>query len=223
MQLYADPISTTSRPVILFLADHDAACDLVQISLFEGAHTSDAYAALNPNKAVPTLTDGDFVLTESSAILKYLADSLGSPAYPTELKARARVNQAMDWLNTGFYRDYGYGVVYPQTLPDYKNANPATQADVIAAGRQRAAKWLTILNDHWLAEGPYLCGKDITLADYLGVAYVTVGEWIDFDLSPYPNVVRWIEAMRARPSWSKTHDAFNGITAFMRSQQLQPA
>jgi glutathione S-transferase len=46
---------------------------------------------------VPVLEDGDFRLTEGSAILKYLADSIDSPAYPKGLKERARVNEMMEW------------------------------------------------------------------------------------------------------------------------------
>ena len=44
------------------------------------------YSGLNPNRLIPTLEDGDFVLTENSAILKYLAEKTGSPAYPKDLK-----------------------------------------------------------------------------------------------------------------------------------------
>ena len=223
MQLYADPISTTSRPILLFLAEHPAAVDFVTVSLMEGGHQKPEYAVLNPNKCVPTLADGDFVLTESSAILKYLADRTGSAAYPGELHARARVNQLMDWFNTGFYRDFGYGVVYPQTLPNYRNENPVTQADVIKAGEERARRWLAVLNDNWLAEGPFLTGSEVTIADYLGASYVTIADWIGYDLSDYPKVTAWIEAMRARPSWGETHAAFDGLVAYMRSQQLQPA
>ena len=69
---------------------------------------------LNPNCLVPILEDGDLRLTESSAILKYLADKIGSPAYPKDLKRRAKVNEMMDWINTNFYRDWGYNLAYPQ-------------------------------------------------------------------------------------------------------------
>ena len=54
------------------------------------------FSAINPNQAVPVLQDGEFRLTESSAILKYLADRVGSPSYPRKLQMRARVNEAMD-------------------------------------------------------------------------------------------------------------------------------
>src|SRR5215211_6303170 len=100
MQLYCDPVSTTSRPVMLFAAQENIPLVLEHVDLMSGGHMAPAYLALNPNGIVPFLVDGDFGLGESSAILKYLADKVGSAAYPRELKARARVNEALDWFNT---------------------------------------------------------------------------------------------------------------------------
>jgi glutathione S-transferase len=222
MKLYYDPISTTSRPIVLFLAEHPLPVELSTVSLFAGENQEPAYAAINPNQAVPTLVDGDFVLTESSAILKHLAELAGA-AYPKAPQARARVNQLMDWFNTGLYRDFGYNLIYPQVLPDYRFDNPATQADVLARAAQRAAKWLRILDTCYLAEAGYLCGDEPTIADYLGACYVTLGDWIGYDLSPYPNVSRWLKAMRARPSWDATHGAFDALVAQMRQPEPQPA
>jgi len=113
MKLHYHPVSTTSRTVVWFAQEQGIALDLQVIDLFTGEHCGERFAAINPNCLVPVLEDGDFRLTESSAILKYLADRAYSPAYPTELKARARVNEVMDWFNANLYRDLGYGVLYP--------------------------------------------------------------------------------------------------------------
>jgi glutathione S-transferase len=220
MQLYVDPISTTCRPLMMFLADHPLPVETVSVSLFAGEHQTAAFAALNPNRALPVLTEGEFVLTEVSAILKHLADKAGA-AYPAAPLQRARINQWMDWFNTGLYRDLGYNFVYPQVLPDYRFDNPATQADVLARGSGRAAKWLRILDEHGLAGARFLGGDEVTIADYLGAAYVSLGDWVGFDLSPYPNVARWLRAMRARRSWAETHGPWDALVAQLRAAQLQ--
>ena len=98
MKLYMHPISTACRPVFLFAADNKIAMDHELVDLMTGAHMQQPYASINPNSLVPMLEDGDFRLTESSAILKYLADKIGSPAYPKDLKQRAKVNEIMDWI-----------------------------------------------------------------------------------------------------------------------------
>ena len=90
MKLYYHPISSTSRPVLLFAAETGLPLELQIVDLFTGEHFQTAFEAINPNHLVPVLEDGDFRLTESSAILKYLAEKTGSPLYPKELKARAR-------------------------------------------------------------------------------------------------------------------------------------
>jgi len=113
MKLYYHPVSTTSRPVVLFAQENNLPVEMQVIDLMKGEHVQPAYAAINPSKLVPVLEDGEFRLTESSAILKYLAEKSNSPTYPKELQARARVNERMDWINTQLCRDLAYGLVYP--------------------------------------------------------------------------------------------------------------
>lgn len=210
MKLYADPISTTCRPVMLLFAESGAAHDFVHIDLMSGAHMKPDYLAINPSHAVPALGDGDFVLTESSAILKYVADKINSPAYPKDPKKRAKINSLMDWLNTGFYRDFGYSFCYTQMFPHMKHADEKVQSAVVAASRERARKWLDILDKDIIGpKSKYLLGDEITIADYFGACIVTLADVIRADLSAWPNVQRWLKNMKALPSWDKTNEGFN--------------
>ena len=217
MKLYCDPISTTSRPVLMFLAEHEAAVEIVHVSLLAGENQTEAFGCINRNRAVPVLVDGDFVLTECSAILKYLAETLASPTYPTDRQGRALVNAAMDWFNTGYSHDMNYGYVYPQMFPPFAFDDPATQAAVLDKGLTNAKKRLAVL-DHWLEDRDFVCGNDITIADYIGGAYVGLSAAVDFDLSPWPNVEAWMFGLRQRPSWDESHAAFYGLIAAFRQQ-----
>jgi len=107
MKLYADPISTTSRPVLLLAAESGADVEVEFIDLFKGAHMQPSYAAIIRTAACPASRTVNFRLNESSAILKYVADKIGSPTYPKDPKKRAKINELMDWFNTGLYRDFG--------------------------------------------------------------------------------------------------------------------
>lgn len=205
MKLYTHPASTTSRPVMMFAADEGVALEHEVVDLFTGAQYQPPYLAINPNAQVPVLDDDGFILTESSAILKYLADKTGSRAYPQDLKARARVNEAMDWFNTGFYRTFGYGLCYAQLLDAYKAPDAQWQQKMVEANRENCAKYLRVLND-WFLRTPYVCGDEITLADYLGSGIVSLGDVIGCAFADYPNIAAWYERMRARPNW----DAANG-------------
>jgi len=81
--------------VLLFASESGYRSRPELVDIFKGEHVQPAYRALNPNALVPMLEDGDFRLTESSAILKYLADKIDSPLYPKGLQQRARVNERM--------------------------------------------------------------------------------------------------------------------------------
>ena len=218
MILYMHPVSATSRPVRLLIAEYDLPCEQVLVDLMTGAHLQEPYASMNPNRLVPMLDDDGFTLTEASAILKYLADKFDLPVYPKPLQARAKVNEAMDWLNTQFYRDFGYGLVYPQLVPHHRRRSDEAQAGCLEWGAGRTQRWLKVLDEHWLGDKPWLCGDTITLADYFGSGVVTLGDLIDLDWSDYPNIRRWMGSLRQLRSWSSVNEMFEGFAAGNRGK-----
>jgi glutathione S-transferase len=221
MKLHYHPISTTSRPIMLFAAETGIPLDMQVVDLFTGEHVQPPYAALNPNKLVPTLEDGDFVLTENSTILKYLADKIASPAYPKDLQQRARVNERMDWTNTQLCIDLVYALVYPQIFDTHKRRSDEAQAATLERGRQRAQAWLTVLDEHVLgASNDYLCGAAITIADYHAASYVALAEVIGSDLSAYPNVKRWLGRMKALKNWPRVFATIDGYGESLRDKPM---
>lgn len=221
MKLYFHPASTTSRTVMLFAAEEGIAMELQVVDLFTGEHYQPDYEAINPNHLVPVLEDEGFRLTESSAILKYLAEKTGSPAYPTDPKQRARVNEAMDWVNTQLSRDFCYGFVYPQIFGFHKRRSDEAHQAQLEWGRQRAQGWLKVLDSHFLGKGkPYLCGDSITLADYFAAPFVHVGELTGSDFAAYPNVVGWLSRMKALRSWNKTAETISAYGASLKGQPM---
>jgi glutathione S-transferase len=208
MKLYYHPVSTTCRPIMLLAAADKIEMEFRIVDLFAGENSQESFTAINPNQAVPLLEDGDFRLAESSAILKYLAEKFRSRSYPADPQLRARVNERMDWFNTGLYRDLGYGLVYPQVISSYRRPDDKVQAATLAWGREKAKHWLRILDSHIVGAQSFVCGAEPTIADYLGACMITLGDVIRLDYSPYPNVCRWLGAMKALPYWSKTNEAF---------------
>ena len=221
MKLYMHPVSTASRPVRLFLAENNIPCEEVMVDILTGAHHQEPYASINPNKLVPMLEDGDLRLTEGSAILKYLADKQGLPSYPKELKKRAKVNEMMDWLNTQLYRSLGYYLIYPQLFPHHKRRSEEAQGGTIAWGQQELKRWLPVLNDYWIGpKNAYLCGNEITIADYFGAGLVSIGELIGIDFAAYPNVQRWLGNMKKLKTWDKVNEVFNGFVAGNKGKEF---
>jgi glutathione S-transferase len=221
MKLYYHPASTTSRIVWMFALEQGVALDYQVVDLFTGEHLKPEFARINPNCLVPVLEDGDFRLTESSAIIRYLAEKSGSPAYPKDLKARAKVNEMMDWFNSNIYKDFAYGVIYPQTFPHHKRPSDAIQAGTLDWGKQKTQAWLKILDQDLI--GPkkrFLCGDQITLADYMGAEMIALGGLIGCNLAAYPNVERWLKNMKALKPWAKVHETIDGFAASLKGQSF---
>ena len=221
MKLYYHPASTTSRPIMLFAAEQALDIDFNVVDLFTGEHLQEHYSAINPNRLVPVLEDGDFRLTESSAILKYLAEKSRSAAYPAELRSRARVNERMDWINTQMCRDFAYGFVYPQIFPTHKRSSDDVQAATIDWGKERAKAWMNVLDKHVLGTGNgYLCGSQLTIADYFGAPFVALGETLRCDYSGYPNVQRWLANMKQLKSWGKVNEVIDGFAGSLKDTKF---
>ena len=219
MKLYMHPVSMTSRPVRLFIADNKIPVDEILVDVMTGEHHKEPYASYNPNRLVPVLEDGDLKLTESSAILKYLAEKTNSPTYPKDLKQRAKVNEMMDWLNTNFYRDWAYGMTYPQIFPHHKRRSDEAHQGAIEWGRENSKHWLKVLNDYYIGpNNSYLANNQLSIADYFGAGLVSLGEVIRCDFSKYPNVDRWLNNMKKQPSWPKVNEAFYGLVDAVKGQ-----
>jgi len=222
MKLYMHPVSMTSRPVRLLI--HEKGLDVEEqvIDLMKGEHYEEHYVALNPNKLVPMLEDGDLRLTESSAILKYLASKFDLAEYPKDLKARARVDERMDWFNTQFYRDFGYGLAYPQIFPNHKRSSDDLQKGTLAWGKERAQNWFQVLDQHFIGDNKYVCGDQITIADYFGIGLVTIGEIIKCDFGKMSNVDRWVKTMKSElKSWPMVNEVFYGFAGAVKDQQFE--
>ena len=221
MKLYYHPVSTTSRPVLLFIQENNIPAELQVVDLMTGEHMKPPYSGMNPSKLVPMIEDGDFRLTESSAILKYLAEKTNSPAYPKDLKARARVNERMDWINTQLCRDLAYGLVYPQIFPNHKRPSDEHQKGQLAWAQERARGWMKVLDESLVGKQNYLCGDQITIADYFASSFVSLAEFIRADFSPYPNLKRWYERMKGLKTWNKVHEVFYGFAGSMKDARLE--
>jgi glutathione S-transferase len=219
--LYMNPASTACRPVSLFIAEKKLPVTERFVDLMKGEHHGSAFTAINPSGLVPVLEDGDFRMTESSAILKYLASRFDAPEYPKDLKERAKVDEAMDWFNTQFYRDFGYGLVYPQLFPHHKRPTDEQHRGTIEWGRNKSKTWLEVLDRSVLGKSNYVANDRISIADYFGASLVTAGELIGCRFEGYPNVQRWLARMKELPSWAKVNEVMYGFAGSLKGQKFQ--
>jgi len=128
------------------------------VACMPGSGTSTPeFLAMNPFHAVPTMKDGDYCLAESSAILRYMAETYAHTAYPHDLKRRAFIDWAMDRFATTMYKD-AVATIYP--VFGYASA----AADPQAAGKT-CSEHLVSFADFFFKE-KFVGGNHLSIADY---------------------------------------------------------
>jgi glutathione S-transferase len=222
MKLYFDPISTTCRPVTFLLHDQGIAFEEGHVNLFLGEQYGPEYLALHPLGQVPLLDDDGFRLSESNAILKYVAQKLGLSVYPSERQAQARVDEMLAWFSTNFITYHGFFGAYQTMFAPIYNVSRGTRDDLSRLSAGGSKRYLTFL-DAKLGKHPFVAGDELSIADYSGLSFVTVAEYTDFDFTPYPNVAAWIERLKARPGYQAAYAGFRGFMMAARAEARQSA
>uniref|UniRef100_A0A1B6EAU5 GST N-terminal domain-containing protein n=1 Tax=Clastoptera arizonana TaxID=38151 RepID=A0A1B6EAU5_9HEMI len=136
--------------------------NLVEVDFASGEHLKQDYAKKNPQKEIPTLDDDGFLLSESVAILQYLADRYGVQhhnVYPTDPKKRAVINQRLAFNIASYYKNIAEYVMAPIFF-DYERS---------PVGLKKVKAVLDVFNNILQNEGKlYAAGVIyITLAFYL--------------------------------------------------------
>ncbi|MDB5747060.1 MAG: glutathione S-transferase, partial [Massilia sp.] len=164
---------------------------------FTRVEWSEEHAALNPNRMVPVLVDGDFVLWESNAICRYLCAREGSEALlPSEARARAGVEQWMDWQATELNKAWVYAfMALVRASP--KHADPAQ----IAASVDSWNRHVGILDTRLGATGAWVAGERFTLADI--VIGLSLNRWSMTPMArpDYPQVAAYLARLPERPGY----------------------
>ena len=193
IKILGRPNSVNVQKVMWTAAEIGVSVDRHDIGGSFGGNTTDDYLAINPNGRVPTLVDGDFVLWESQAIVRYLSEVSGTtPWYPASTKDRGLCNQWMDWYTANLHPSMT--VIFWQLIRTHKTER--NNAAVATALVEASKEW-SILDKH-LENNAYILGDELTMGDVpLGCAAY---RWHTMDIKrPYlPNLKRWWESLAVR-------------------------
>jgi glutathione S-transferase len=191
MRLYDNAGSTNALKLRILLDELGVACERVEVPL--DGPKPEGYAALHPFGLIPTLVDGDVVVTESNVALRYLAEREERAdlrgATPAE---RARIDGLLDSLSLEV-RPALWGV---EEFAAY-GAAVADEAGRIAALEVKLTAYDQLLD----AEGPWATGATFTIADCaLGGRGLHVPR-LPLDPSCAPRLRRVLAALADRPSF----------------------
>jgi glutathione S-transferase len=161
---------------------------------------TDAYRRLSPFEQIPAIDDDGVVLSESAAILLYLAKK-SRRLIPADIAGEAQVVRwcfaalntveppmlslmVLDWVadgSTGKYREFLAGWV---------------------------KRVLTNL-ERWFADREWVASNEFTVADILMTHVLSVGPQAEQALAPYPALAAYRQRCVGRPAWKRTIEAYN--------------
>jgi len=202
MKLYYNPLSPNVRRVRLAAAVLGIELEEKPLDFSKGEHKSADYLALNPNGAVPTLVDGDFVLTESRAIMQYLASKKPeSGLLPKDEAARADVTRWQFWDAAHFSPQLGTITFEKIIKPLMGIGEPDASKIQDALGNFR--RFAAVL-DKRLAGREYVVGNRLTIADLTLGSSLMYAQQTDVPLGEFPNLQAWFARITALDGWKKT-------------------
>jgi len=166
------------------------------VNIRQGAQKTPDFLSRNPNAKVPVLVDGDaanghLVLTESAAILVYLAEKTGK-LLPAAGEARARVFEQL------FFHASGLGPAFGQA-GFFQRAAAEPQLIAIERFSGEARRTLMVL-DGALAARPFVAGDSFTIADIAHFGWLWRREFAGVALDDTPHVARWYAQVEDRPA-----------------------
>ncbi len=164
---------------------------LTGVNVRKGEQKAPDFIALNPNAKVPVMLDGPLVLTESAAILVYLAEKTGK-LLPASGEGRARVFEQL------FFHASGLGPAFGQA-GFFKKQAAEPQPIAIARFEAEAARTASVL-DALLGRHAFVAGDEFTIADIAHFGWMWRRAFAEVDISGLPNLSRWVAQVEARPA-----------------------
>ncbi|KAL7391512.1 hypothetical protein ABVT39_010300 [Epinephelus coioides] len=199
MELYLDLHSQPCRSVFLFAKAVGIPFEFKHVDLSTGQQYSEEFGKLSIMRKVPVMKDGSFVLTESTAILKYMvqkhSSSVADHWFPADLQQRARVNEYLSWQHMNL-RAHGSKVFL------LRGFFPLIMGSEVPKEKMDAAvedlnQSLTMLEEKFLQNKPFIIGDKISLADLVAIVEIMQPVGIGMDVfASRPKLIAWRDRVK---------------------------
>jgi glutathione S-transferase len=175
-----------------------APVEFVHLDPAKGGHRSPQMLALNPNAKVPTLVDGDQIVTESDAIICYLSDRVDAGLWPQDRAGQLEIIRWFSWNAMHFGN--AAGTLYFEHIirPRFNigSRDPAAVENALTEFRRFAA----VLDAH-LAERNWVLGDALSVADFSLATPLPYAKAAQIPLDEFANVKRWHDQLCAFDGW----------------------
>jgi len=180
---------------------------LESVNVRVGEQKRPEFIALNANAKVPVLVDDDgpdgrLVLSESAAILVYIAEKTGR-LLPQSGTARARVFEQLFFHASGLSPNFGQAGYFQKFAPE-----PIPHAIDRFLGE---ANRLVDLLETQLASQPFVAGDTLSIADIAHWGWLWRRAFVGIDFDDRPNLQRWFDTLAARPGFQAAEAKLSGL------------
>jgi glutathione S-transferase len=203
IRLHTTLLSGHGHRVKLFLTLLDLPFTTIELNMAAGDNRKPAHLALNPFGEVPVIEDGDVVLSDSSAILVYLARKYGDPSWLPEDPLGAAAVQR--WLSLAAGK-IAYGPCAARLVTLFGAPRHLETAQQIAVD-------LFKVLDAELSDKPFAIGNTPTIADIAAHSYIAHAPEGGISLEPYPHLRAWLKRVEALPRFLPMPSSKAGLLA----------
>lgn len=214
VKLVGSPISTCTKRAALALLEKKVEFEFVPIDFGKQEHKSASFVEKQPFGQVPYLDDDGFIVYESRAIARYVAEkwaSQGTPLIPlNDIKKKALFEQAAS-VETANFDAHAATAIYEKLFKPYFGL-PADIPAFDAQIKKLEAK--LDVYDKILSKQKYLAGDELTLADLFHLPYGALLPVAGSNvITDRPNVARWWNDISSRETWVAIKDEIKGGSA----------
>jgi glutathione S-transferase len=207
-QLHYFPANANAAPHMV-LEEIGIKYDLALVDRAKNAQKSREYLKINPNGRIPTLVDGDLVMSEAAAIVLHLVDQHADAGLAPQIGTpeRAKFYQWLTFMTNSLQEE-----LMIWQYPDRLAGRDAAAADVVKRGAEaRAGKFLDVIEDHLRTNGPLFLGDRLSALDFY---LVMLSRWARPMARPprsRSNIAKLLDRVTALPSVRRAYER-EGIT-----------
>jgi len=173
LEFYYDLKSQPCRAVYYLLKAAKVKFEGHKLDLTKGEHMKPEYLKINMFHKVPAIKDGSFTLTESVAILRYVAQkyNVSENWYPRkDVQKQARVDEFLNWHHTGLRKPCVDVVIAKMRsrMPFFSPSIVPLDAEKLKELQEGVKKVLNEIEKYYLKGKPFITGDEISVADLTG-------------------------------------------------------
>mmetsp|Transcript_35923 Transcript_35923/g.40862 ORF Transcript_35923/g.40862 Transcript_35923/m.40862 type:complete len:238 (-) Transcript_35923:982-1695(-) len=195
--LHTHPFSQPGRAVLTFLKINKIPHDVRVVELAKGDNRSDEFLKMNPLGQIPVLDDNGFYLTESHAILRYLAQkySVDSQWFGKKPTETAKIDEYLGWHSEVFRRNsfLVFGLLFAPSF------GLDVDKEYLKFEKANLEANISSLNRRIQESGGFVCGNKMTVADLVAYQEARGFMLLNYDICQYDYLKDWVRKMQQIP------------------------